>query len=116
MSDLAWYSAKLRFVVMVEAIGGDLMSEDVYLMRAKDFANAFERALSIGRAAEREYRNSSGQRVSWQLKEILSLDVVSNQDLDGAEICAEGFHLDLAGRIPVGTTFKPEASKPRQTI
>jgi uncharacterized protein YuzB (UPF0349 family) len=88
----------------------------IYLLRAKDFAKALERALSLGRVAEQEFRNSGGQRVFWKLKEVVSLDVLSTQDLDKAEICADSIHPDAAGRIPFGTTFKPEASKPKQTI
>jgi hypothetical protein len=116
MSELDWYSAQLRFVVMVESIGGDFFNDQVYLFKAKDFPDALERALSIGRAAEREYRNSNGELVCWRLMNVVSLDVLRTQELDGAEICANTIRLEPSERIPWGTTFTPEASKPIQTI
>jgi hypothetical protein len=116
MSEVSWYSTKLRFAVMVEPVGCDLLYERIYLLKGTDFGDALGRALSIGRAAEREYRNSNGQLVSWKLMKVISLDVLSTLNLDGAEIFAESARLDETSRIPFGTTFNPEASEPMQTI
>jgi hypothetical protein len=114
MSESHWYSAKLKFVAIVEPDGGDLVSESVYLLQAGDFGDAFNRVLMIGRKAERTYKNDKGQLVSWTLMEVITLDIIQVLDLDGAEV-----HCDLARqslKIPVGTRFAPEESKPRQTI
>jgi hypothetical protein len=114
MSNLQWYSANLKFVVMVGPDGGDLISESVYLLKAEDFRDAFNRALMSGRKEECEYRNDQGQLVSWVLMEIIYLDIIQAPDLDGAEVSCELTR--QPHKIPVGTRFTPEDSKPSQTI
>jgi hypothetical protein len=114
MSQSHWYSAKLKFVAIVGPDGGDLVSESVYLLQAGDFGDALNRALMIGKKAERTYKNDQGKLVSWTLMEVITLDIIQAPDLDGAEV-----YCDLARhsyKIPVGTRFAPEESKPRQTI
>lgn len=76
MSNEGWFSTKLRFVILVEATGGDTLYEGVFLLRAPDFAEAFDRALSIGRGSQKEYRNDAGQWVQWRFMEVVSLDVI----------------------------------------
>jgi hypothetical protein len=111
-----WYSAKLRFAVMVETKGADLLYDCVFLFRAADFDMAFERAIKIGETQETEYRNGDAKRVNWKFSEIISLDVILAADLDGAEICADPVFLSKEETIPFETKFDPRLSKPTQTI
>jgi hypothetical protein len=111
-----WFSAKLRFVVMVEPVGGDLLNDCIYIFNSTDFSSAFQKAIDIGRLSEQEYLNVDGQRVLWVLKEVISLDIIRKGDLDGAEIYSEPIHLDGNSRIPFGKKFDPENSEPIQTI
>jgi hypothetical protein len=116
MSNDTWYSAKLRFVVMVEPVGGDTLNDCIYLFKAVDFPAAFERAVTIGESAQNEYRNADGQRVLWRFKEVISLDIIRTNDLDGAEIYSEPIHLKNEEIIPFETQFSPHNSNPIQTI
>ncbi|MES5484932.1 DUF4288 domain-containing protein [Bradyrhizobium sp. INPA03-11B] len=116
MKNDQWFSTKLRFVVMVEPIGGDTLNDCVYLLRATDFDAAFDRALSIGQASQKEYLNAMGQRVQWRFVEVISLDVIRSDNLDGCEVYSEPVHLNNQEVLPFEAEFSPETSKPIQTI
>lgn len=115
MQDVRWFSAKMRFVILVEGTGGETLNDRVYVFRSNDFPAALERALEIGRRGQSEYRNGDGMRVQWSLMEIISLDMLT-ADLDGAEVYSEPVHLPPEKVIPFDTTFRPEDSQPTQTI
>jgi hypothetical protein len=115
MSNEKWFSSKLRFVVMVEPVGGDTLNDCVFLFRAENFDTAFHKALCIGEAAQKEYRNADGQRVLWKFMKVISLDIIS-EDLDGAEIYSEPIHLSEENKIPFEAEFSPNTSRPIQTI
>lgn len=116
MSSDTWYTAKLRFVVMVEPVGGDTLNDCIYLFRAVDFGAAFQRAITIGESAQKQYHNVEGRRVLWRFKEVISLDIIRTNDLDGAEIYSEPIHLKKEEIIPFETQFYPSGSNPIQTI
>jgi len=116
MSSETWYSAKLRFVVMVEPVGGNTLNDCIYLFKAVDFPAAFQRAIAIGESAQKEYRNEEGQCVLWRFKEVISLDIIRANNLDGAEIYSEPIHLKKEEIIPFETQFRPSTSKSLQTI
>jgi hypothetical protein len=114
MSNKGWFSTKLRFVILVEPTGGDTLNDRVFLLRAADFDAAFDRATGIGRASQKEYRNAEGRRVQWKFIEVISLDVIQSEDLEGQEVYSEPIH--LSEMIPFGAEFSPQTSKPIQTI
>lgn len=116
MNNPEWYSAKLRFAVMVEPVGSDHLYDRVFLFRATDFDTAFERAISIGEAQQDEYSNHEGRRIVWKFTAVMNLDIILDADLDGAEICAESHSLAEDERIPFAAEFKPRLSKPDQTL
>jgi len=115
MSKETWFSSKLRFVIMVAPVGGDILNDRVILFKAKDFDHAFQRALAIGEMSENEYLNDEANLVSWKFMEVISVDVIRS-NLDGAEIYSEPIHLSEEKMIPYGTEFNPRASEPIQTI
>jgi hypothetical protein len=116
MNDEKWFSANLRFVVLVEPWGGDTAYDRLFMLKAKDFASAFDAAISIGRAEETEYRNSGAKRVIWRFMQLMSLDVISSSTLDRAEVHSQSVALTSAGRISFDQQFSPELSRPIQTI
>lgn len=116
MSDLKWFSTKLRFAIMADPIGADTLNDCLFILKATDFEAAFERAISIGHASEKEYRNSEGRLTQWRFKEIIFLDVIRSEDLDGCEVYSEPIHLSSQNMIPFEFEFSPRTSKPLQTI
>src|SRR5262249_40074686 len=117
MSNERWFSAKLRFAIMVEPTGGDTLNDRLFLLRAAaDFKADCDRALNIGWSSEQEYRNVYGHRVQWRFMEIVSLDLMPSDDLNGCEVYSEPIHLSGENVIPFETQFSPETSKPIQTI
>jgi hypothetical protein len=60
--------------------------------------------------------NAEGQRVLWRFKEVISLDIILAEDIDGAEIHSELIHLNKEDIIPFDSRFDPSSSKPFQTI
>ena len=116
MIDQKWFSTKLRFAIMLDQLGADTLNDCVFMLKAADFEAAFERAVSIGFASEEEYQNSEGQIVRWKFTEIISLDVIQSEDLDGCEVYSEPTHLSSRDMIPFEFEFNPRASKPLQTI
>jgi hypothetical protein len=48
-----WFSALLRFVILVEGEGASTLSRRLIVFRAPDFPEAKQRALEKGRAMER---------------------------------------------------------------
>jgi hypothetical protein len=116
MSRRGWYSAKLRFAIMIAGKGSNHLTDSVYLFRAASFDAAFKRALAIGRKAETRYKNAYGESVAWKLMEIVTLDVIQARDLDGAQVCSDAIFLRGRKRMPARTRFAPERSRPAQSI
>jgi hypothetical protein len=114
MTRANWFSARLRYAILVEAKGLDGYMDSVFIFQSSDFDNAFQRALAVGRAQEREYLNGEGNRVRWRLASVVSLDVLPDL-LDGAEVYSEPVPAN-GGEIPFNHQFSPEESKPTQTL
>lgn len=111
-----WFSAKLRFAVFIGSLDCDLMHESVCLMQASDFNEAHAKAILIGRHSEKRYLNGEGKEVAWNFAEVISLDIIGADTLDGAEVYSETIHLKEGDKVPSGKVFSPEASQPIQTI
>lgn len=86
------------------------------MMRANSFDAAFERSLSIGRKHDDDYTNEDGERVRWRFLEVITLDVIAEDDLDGVEIYSEPQPDDGNSNLRFETEFSPETSRPTQTI
>jgi hypothetical protein len=87
----------------------------IFIFRAKEFQDAFTRALELGRQTEEEYLNAYHERVRWRLKEVISLDMIRRESLDGAEVYSESFEVPADQHIPFDTEFHPEQSQPGHT-
>ena len=111
----SYFSGRIRFAIIIETIGLHRYSDSVYLFQAIDFEDAFKRIMEIGYNNEDSYFNIDNQRVVWKFAEIISLDIIRSESLDGAEIYSE----PVEGENPSWTIehkFHPELSEPTQTI
>jgi len=111
---MEFYSARLLFVILVDdgrPKKKNHFDESVVVFRAKNFTDAFKRALKLAKSQETDYRNDKGQRVRWALVEILNLDWVGKQ-IDGKEVASKLHYRTQANPIPANREFHPEKSKP----
>ncbi len=115
MSPLDWFSARVRLVILIEGAGASRYADSVIMLRAGGWAQARQRALRLGYEQETTYLNAEGERVAWRLVEILSLDRIEADDLDGVEVHSQFVPLEPGRTIPFHAEFKPEESKPTQT-
>ena len=116
MSRSSWFSARVRLVLLIEGAGARGYADSVFVFRAADFDDAFQRALALGRKQEQEYVGGEGKRVRRRLKEVISLDILRADDLDGAEVYSEPVDLAAGEASNFDQVFTPEASKPTQTV
>jgi len=116
MTEGSWFSSTVRRVCLVEGEGCVMANDSVHIFRATDFDDAFERALEVGRAQEEEYRNGAGQLVRWRLEELLSLDMIRAESLDGAEVHSRLEEIDPPREVDMDEVFTPECSQPHQTF
>ena len=111
-----WFSLKIRWACMIEGLGCKLFNDCIFLVRARDFDAALDRAIVIGRSQEHEYLNGEGERVLWPFVEVLSLTRMGPGELgDVVDVHTEEVPLRDTDRVPFGTVFHPERSKPEMT-
>ena len=94
---------------MVESRGCDALIDHVIVYRAR-VHSWLRPVLAIGRSLERTEHGES--RVEWRLAEVLTIDVLVNQDLDGAEVHSQFIDMVPEDSVPFGTEPHPEASTP----
>lgn len=111
-----WFSAKARLVSIVEGGGAKMYLDTLWVFTASDWDAALQRAVALGRVREEEYRNAEGRRVHWALKEILSLDRISGEKLDGAEVHSSLMDVPAEEQTILASEFQPESSAPVQTL
>ena len=109
-----FYSARLLFICLVDdgkPKKKNMYDDSVVVFKARDFDDAFKRAVEIGKAREQEYLNADGQKVRWALVEVLNLDWVGRK-IDGAEVASKLHYRVSATPVGPKTKFHPEKSKP----
>lgn len=113
MNNLCWYTGTLRFFT-VTADKGRVDGEDsIYLVRATNWDDAFQRFLNIGRNKETSYKNWHEQETRVRFISIRTMDMLEEQDLDGVEVSC----VPLDGDDPqftFETPVSPEDSNPGQ--
>lgn len=60
--------------------------------------------------------NADGVRVRWALTDVISIDSLGRDLVDGAEVYSEPLTLEIDPGIGFDTRFAPEQSKPTQTV
>lgn len=112
---LEWFSAKLRSVILVENKGALHYVDSVHIFRANDWSTALTRAIQLGRTHERIDTNEFGQQVRWAFAEVLTLDSLAGDELDGIEVNTEFSDVPGSVAFVFETQFAPETSSPAQT-
>ena len=107
--DVVWRSAKVRMARMVEPHGCDALVDHVIVYRAPSQA-WLEPVIPLARSLERIEPGDS--RVEWRLVEVLTIDILLNQNLDGAEVHCQFIDMVASDSVPFGTVPHPEASTP----
>ena len=110
----SWFSARVRLVAFAEGRGATHQMECIHVFRGADWDAAFQRALELGRSHEEEYVNADGALVRWRLAEVVSLDMLRSDDLDGAEVYSEISDIPPGGER--SAEIAPERSQPTQTL
>jgi len=110
-----WFSAMLRFVILVERGGGDDLARSVVLFRADDFPAAKARAIEIGLGMEQTYQSNTDEQVRWRLLGVETVDMLGEEITDGREVYAEPIPLATGISIPFDATFDPAAKEPGQS-
>ena len=108
-----WFEASMRVVVLVDGEGQTSEDEVAHIFRAVGWDAAFERALALGRRHEAEYLNGDGARVRWRLERVLTLDLLSVDDLDGAEVYST--LREVESDADFYEVFSPELHRPGQS-
>lgn len=115
MSEMQWFSTRIRLACIVEPKRLQRFMDSIYVFRSTDFDDAFRKAIDIGRSQEKNYFNDAKELVEWRLKEIVSLDLIRPQSLDGAEVYSEPVE-PAASDFLFDSAFNPEDSTPTQTL
>jgi hypothetical protein len=112
----------VRLAVLVDPEGAVQYSDSVFVFQVENCDDgselrrrAFARALKLGIEQEEEYLNEAGDRVRWRLKEVVTLDLLGDELLDGMEVTSDLVDLEPDATISFDAVFNPEASKPTQT-
>jgi hypothetical protein len=113
--ELGWFSACLRRVCVIEGAGAVDAWDEVFLLRAEDRDEAFTRALEIGRDREETYVNADGESVLWLFAEVVTLDEVRTNHLDGVEVYCSVTSVPTGSKKVSDHVFKPEESTPGST-
>ena len=109
MKNQRWYSAQIRWAVMVEGKQGlRHWEEAVHIFLSDDDDAAFQRALEIGHQAERS--QEQGRRwVESRLAEIMRLDYLGE---NRTEFQVELGRSQALEYLPFEHMFDPEGNKP----
>ena len=109
MKNQRWYSAQIRWAVMVEGKEGLRQWEDaVHIYRSEDRDTAFQRALEIGHQAE--HSHDEGRRwVESRLAEITRLDYLGENRTEFQVVLGRSQALEY---LPFEHKFDPEGNKP----
>jgi hypothetical protein len=109
MKNQRWYSAQIRWAVMVEGKQGlRHWEEAVHIFLSDDDDAAFQRALEIGHQAERS--QEQGRRwVESRLAEIMRLDYLGENRTEFQVALGRSQALEY---LPFEHMFDPEGNKP----
>jgi hypothetical protein len=115
MSCESWFSATLRFCFVNAVLGKTRAEDSVFLVKAEDTGDAFRKFLNLGQKNEESFHNHLGQQIEKRFAAITTLDIISETDLDGAEIKSTPID-ESDPDLTIGSHLDPSASTPGQTI
>jgi hypothetical protein len=88
--------------------------DSIDVFRSTDVQTAFKRALELGKSQERPYLNVDQKKVMWKLAEVISLDMIAAESLDGVEVYSEPVELAPGEGFPLDVVLHPEARNLRK--
>ena len=112
---MSYFSVRLSIICIVNKSGipedGYTQDIQIHIVEAKDYEEAFKKALEIGKAQEQEYKNEALETVAWKFKEIEHIRNLGNS-VTGVEVSSrlEGYFPDK--QLEIGVEFSPENSEP----
>jgi hypothetical protein len=110
-----WFSAMLRFVIYVDD-GPVQRYRNLVLLRSTDHKDATRRAVTRGRELERSYLGGTGERVTWRLETVETIDQLGADLRDGSEVYGEPVAAAAAGEpLPPLTDLDPDTARPNQS-
>lgn len=115
MTEQAWYSASLILAVINEHGGLWRRVTSVVLLRATDFADAFQVACDLGHGMEEIYVNSDAERVRWAFERVATLDLLSENLTSGMEVYSEPHDVAEPAELTFNVSFSPEQHTPGQS-
>lgn len=115
MTEIDCYSASLRFYSVTEHEGKWDTEDVIFLVKASTFEEAFKKFLDLGHRREADYIGSEGHRCTVRFAKIVTVDLLGEQDRDGAAVCAVMLP-DDGSVITVDWPLDPESSQPRPSI
>jgi hypothetical protein len=101
-------------VFLIERVGAVDSWDEIFVFRAADRSAAFQRALEIGRNREESFVNGDGDWVVWRFAEVVTLDELRADDLDGAEVYCTVLGAPSSG-VSFNAVFRPDQSEPGMT-
>ena len=113
-----YYSARLLFIILIDdgkPRKRNRCDESIVVFKARDFEDAFRRAVEIGRENETDYLNYDGQKVRWAFVAVDGLDHVG-KTVDGMEVASKLHYRTSKQPVPFRRRFHPERSKPVQSF
>lgn len=111
MTDAPWFSAMLRFIVVVgQDVTDARRARSLIVVRAYDYDDAWHKALERGGELEQDYEGGTGERVQWLLEKVETVDQLGAEIVSGREIYSEPLSTDAPD--PVLLPPDPESTPP----
>lgn len=90
-----WWSASCKIICLVNQKPGEIGGmQSTHLIRAEDYDDAFEKAIAVGKSLEESYVGGSGGSVDWKFTEIVTLDRIGDELVDGVEVYSQPASVD----------------------
>jgi hypothetical protein len=91
--DAKWWVADIVEEIRVQGDHRNVVHTNQTLIRADSPAEAYSKAIALGKQGNTNYKNPEGKMVTIRFRGLRNLDVIHDKLQDGAEI---GFHRDVA--------------------
>jgi hypothetical protein len=113
---MSWYLAKIIYrITCGSGHHGPQFDEQLRLVEAHSDAEAYQRALELGRSGEDSFANKEAQLVAWSFVDIAELHRLHTL-LDGAELYSQVREMDDAADYINFVHYKARCIRERLTI
>ncbi len=112
-----FYSARLIFVILINDSKPKKRNdcdEAIYVFKADDLGNAFERALELGKAREHTYENCDNRNVRWAFVEVAEVRRIG-ETVENAEVSSKLLCVSSEEPMAFDSQLRPEDKAPYET-